>query len=74
MGRSCGSGGGGSLTPSGVSWVSGFTWGGGRGLGVVGKESPRLHLWLAGFQGLHGVGISEHCKIEVLTSGWVCLD
>ena len=39
MGRSWGSGGGGSWTPSGVSLVSRITWGG-RGLGVVGKESP----------------------------------
>ena len=56
MGRSCGSGGGGSWTPSGVSLVSRNTWGGGRGVGVVGKESLQLHLGLAGFQGLHGVG------------------
>ena len=39
MGRSWGSGMGGSLTPSEVSSVSRITWGG-RGLGVVEKESP----------------------------------
>ena len=58
MGRSWGSGRAGSLTPSGVSWVSGITWGGGSRSVVRLKLLPWLGLpgldWLWGGRGSWG--------------------
>ena len=60
---------GGFLIPSGVSWVSGISWG--RGLGAVYDWSSQLCFGVPGLEGLLGLGAVGGWFLTLAGVSWV---